>query len=136
MNYPPHQPVPGQFGTAPHTDFGTLTVLVQDDCGGLEIYTRSGEWVQAPVVDGAFVVNIGDFMAYWTNDRFTSTPHRVINTSGQRRRSIPFFFNPSFDTVAECLPSCCSADNPARYPPMHYGEYLCKIYGRIFRDKN
>ncbi len=133
MRYPPTPESPGQFGTALHTDFGTLTLLAQDDKGGLEVRLRSGEWIEAPHVPGSFIVNIGDLMACWTNDRFTSTAHRVTNRSGVDPYSIPLFFNPSFDTVAECLPSCHTAENPARYEPIHYGRYIQAIYGRIFR---
>ena len=132
MRYPPGVGSFGQFGTAPHTDFGTLTLLAQDDSGGLQLCLRNGEWISAPVVKDAFVVNIGDLMACWTNDCFTSTPHRVINYSDSDRYSIPLFFNPSFDTVATCLPTCQSENNPPKYEPIHYGDYLTKIYGRIF----
>lgn len=123
---------PGQYGTAPHTDFGTITLLAQDDLGGLEVYSRDGEWIRAPSIERAFVVNIGDLMACWSNDRFTSTAHRVLNRSNRDRYSIPMFYNPAFDTVAECLPSCHDAANPPRYAPIRYGEYIGKIYGRIF----
>jgi len=132
MRYPGGSSAPGQYGTAPHTDFGTLTLLAQDNSGGLQLCLRDGEWVSAPIVENSFVVNIGDLMACWTNDRFTSTPHRVINDSDHDRYSIPLFFNPSFDTVAQCLPTCQDDDNPPRYQPIHYGEYLTQIYGRIF----
>jgi isopenicillin N synthase-like dioxygenase len=132
MRYPPGTGTPGQYGTAPHTDFGTLTLLAQDSSGGLQLCLRDGEWVNAPVVADSFIVNIGDLMACWTNDRFTSTPHRVINSSGNDRYSIPMFFNPSFDTVAQCLPTCQDEENPPRYQPIHYGDYVTQIYGRIF----
>ena len=132
MRYPPQSDLPGQHGTAPHTDFGTLTLLSQHGTPGLEIHTAEGEWIEAPVIENSFVVNIGDLMACWTNDRFRSTAHRVINRSGENRYSIPLFYNPGFNTVVECLPSCQSSDNPARYDPIHYGEYITGIYGRIF----
>lgn len=132
MRYYPGHLARGQYGTAPHTDFGTLTLLTQDDLGGLEVYSRDGEWIRAPHIPGSMIVNIGDLMACWTNDRFTSTAHRVINRSGQDRYSIPMFYNPDFDTVAECLPTCCDESNPPRYEPIHYGDYIARIYGRIF----
>ena len=132
MRYPPTPARPGQFGTAAHTDFGTITLLAQDDKGGLELRLRSGEWIEAPYVPGSFVVNIGDLLACWTNDRFTSTAHRVTNRSDTDRYSIPIFFNPSFDTVVECLPSCRADGNPPRYEPIHYGTYIQAITGRIF----
>ena len=132
MRYPPTPPGKSQYGTAPHSDFGTITLLAQDGLGGLQVLTRSREWVDAPALPGSFVVNIGDLMACWTNDRFTSTPHRVINKTDQDRYSIPMFYNPSFDTVAECLPSCQGPDNPPRHPPIHYGDYVVGIFERIF----
>lgn len=134
MRYPPTPERLGQFGTAPHTDFGTLTLLAQDDQGGLEVRLRSGEWIEAPYVPGSFIVNIGDLMACWTNDRFTSTAHRVINRSDSDRYSIPIFFNPGFETVVECLPSCHTADNPPRYEPIHFGAYVEALTGHIFSE--
>ncbi len=136
MRYPPTPDAPGQFGTAPHTDFGTLTLLAQDDKGGLELRLRSGEWIEAPHIPGSFVVNIGDLMAFWTNDRFTSTAHRVTNRSGAERYSIPMFFNPDFDTVVECLPGCATPDSPRRYDPIHYGDYVQTLTGRIFAESD
>ncbi len=132
MRYFPGDYAKGQYGTAPHTDFGTITLLSQDDLGGLEVYSRKGEWISAPHIPESFIVNIGDLMACWTNDRFTSTAHRVINRSGQDRYSIPMFYNPEFDTVAKCLPTCCSESSPPRYEPIHYGDYITRIYGRVF----
>lgn len=137
MRYFPGDYAPAQHGTAPHTDFGTFTLLAQDELGGLEVYSRGEEWIQAPHVPGSFIINIGDLMACWTNDRFTSTAHRVMNRSGQNRYSIPLFYNPNFDAVAECLPGCHDEFNPPRYQPIHYGDYIARIYGRIFsRDQH
>ena len=132
MRYFPGSYAEGQYGTAPHTDFGTITLLCQDENGGLEVYSREREWIRAPHIPGSFIVNIGDLMACWTNDRFTSTAHRVLNQSGQDRYSIPMFYNPEFDTVVECLPTCCDVSNPPRYEPIHYGDYITRIYGQIF----
>jgi isopenicillin N synthase-like dioxygenase len=134
MRYPPTSAHPEQFGTAPHTDFGTLTLLIQDDQGGLEVRLQSGEWIEAPYIPGSFVVNIGDLMAFWTNDRFTSTAHRVTNRSETDRYSIPMFFNPDFDTVVECLPECATHENPPQYKPIHYGTYVETLTDQIFMD--
>lgn len=134
MRYPPTPDNPGQFGTAPHTDFGTLTLLMQDEQGGLEVRLPTGEWIEAPYIPESFVVNIGDLMAFWTNDRFTSTAHRVMNRSGSERYSIPMFFNPDFDTVVECLPGCATPENPKRYESIHYGTYVETLTRRIFTD--
>lgn len=122
-HYPPSPVSDDQFGSAPHTDGGFMTLLAQARIPGLEVYSRTAGWIEAPVIDGAFLVNSGDLLAWWTNDRFLSTPHRVINRSGTDRYSIPFFFNPDLDARIECVPSCVDAEHPARYAPTTYLEY-------------
>jgi len=106
INHFPPQENPtaeNDIGLVPHADAGGFTILWQDDCGGLEIQNKKGEWVGAPPVDGTFVVNIGNVMQTWTNGRFSSTPHRVINRSGRDRYSIPLFVNPSYDVAVKPL---------------------------------
>lgn len=124
MNYYPHQESfdGSQFGVAPHSDSGFITILAQARVPGLEIGTRDGRWVTAPVLPGHFLINTGDLLRRWTNDLFLSTPHRVINSSRQERYSVPLFFNPDPDTLIECLPTCTSADNPPKHAPMRYIE--------------
>ncbi|WP_299370909.1 2-oxoglutarate and iron-dependent oxygenase domain-containing protein [uncultured Tateyamaria sp.] len=90
-----------RYGVAPHTDFGVLTLLLQDASGGLQVRARSGEWIEAPPIDGTLVCNIGDLLARWSNDRFNSTLHRVINRTEDARYSIPVFFDPHTDTVVD-----------------------------------
>ena len=107
----------------PHTDSGFMTLLPPNKVQGLSIQLPSGEWMDAPYVEGAFVVNGGDILHRWTNERFLSTPHRVRNVSGVLRYAIPFFCDPDHDTVIECLPSCQSAENPPKYPPIKFGDY-------------
>lgn len=116
------------LGTGAHSDYGCLTILAQDDIGGLQIRNCAGEWVSAPPIPGTFVVNVGDLMARWTNDVFTATRHRVINTTGRERYSIPFFFHPSYHTRVTCLETCRDAEHPPRYPPVIAGEH---ILGRL-----
>jgi isopenicillin N synthase-like dioxygenase len=130
--YPPQPPDTGteQFGVAPHTDYGGLTLLSQDDTGGLQVRARSGEWVTAPPIAGSFVVNVGDLMARWTNDRFLSTPHRVINSSGRARYSVGVFFDPAFDTVID--PRELRPPGPALYPPVTCGEYIVSRFNKAF----
>jgi isopenicillin N synthase-like dioxygenase len=125
LHYPPHPPVtPGrQFGLRPHSDTTSFTILAPGKIGGLQIEYRGG-WIEAPPIAGAFIINIGDMMARWTNDRFASTPHRVINRSGQERYSVPFFAIPDFDAVVTCLPSCQGAGNPPKYPSLHVGDFM------------
>jgi isopenicillin N synthase-like dioxygenase len=134
LHYPPH-PVSApddQFGSAPHTDYGIITIVAQDDSGGLQVRPRGGEWIDAPPLPGTFVLNVADMLARWTNDRFVSTPHRVVNRSGGDRYSIPFFFDTDMDSVIECLPSCTGPGNPARYPPQRYGDYLMNRLDRNY----
>jgi isopenicillin N synthase-like dioxygenase len=107
----------------PHTDSGFMTLLPPNKVQGLSINLPSGEWMDAPYVEDAFVVNGGDILHRWTNERFLSTPHRVRNVSGTVRYAIPFFCDPDHDTIIECLPSCRSVDNPAKYPPIKFGDY-------------
>lgn len=129
--YPPQltPPAPGQLRRGAHTDWGTLTILYQDDTPtGLEVRNRGGEWVPVPPLPNSFVVNIGDLMAVWTNDRWVSTLHRVVNPPRERsadyRISIPFFHQPNFDALIECLPSCTSPGNPARHPAVTSGGWV------------
>ena len=107
----------------PHTDSGFMTLLPPNKVQGLSILLPDGRWMDAPGIPDAFVVNGGDILHRWTNERFLSTPHRVRNVSGQVRYAIPFFCDPEHDTVIECLPTCRSADNPAKYPPIKFGDY-------------
>ncbi len=107
----------------PHTDSGFMTLLPPNKVQGLSIHLQSDRWMDAPYVEGAFVVNGGDILHRWTNERFLSTPHRVHNVSGTVRYAIPFFFDPDHDTMIDCLPSCRSADHPAKYPPIKFADY-------------
>ena len=130
LHYPPHPTADPEteVGCGAHTDWGALTVLAQDDTGGLEIRDPSGAWIAAPPRPGTFIVNLGDMMQRWTNDLFASTPHRVLNRSARDRYSAAFFFDPAFHTRVECLPTCTDADRPARYPPISSGEHLAEMY--------
>jgi isopenicillin N synthase-like dioxygenase len=130
--YPPQPRESGseQFGVAPHTDYGGLTLLSQDATGGLQVRTRAGEWVTAPPIAGTFVVNIGDLMARWTNDRFVSTPHRVVNSSGRARYSMGVFFDPNFDAVID--PRDLRPDGRPLYAPVTCGDYIVSRLDKAF----
>jgi len=134
LHYPPQPPISDDrvVGTGSHTDYGCLTILAQDAVGGLQVQNAAKEWVAAPPLPGAFVVNIGDQMARWTNDVFAATHHRVINTSGRERYSMPFFFEPNFDAVIRCLDTCKSAEHPAKYADVVAGEYLVSRFNDTF----
>ncbi len=114
----------GQMGAGAHTDYGCVTLLLTDEVGGLEVRTRSGDWIKAPYSPGAFVCNIGDCLMRWTNDTYVSTPHRVLSPAGRERYSIAFFLDPNPDAIVECLPTCSGPGNPPRYAPIRGDDYL------------
>ena len=113
-----------RYGAAPHTDWGGFTLLAQDDAGGLEVRRRDGVWVPIDPVPGAFVCNVGDALMRWTNDVYVSNAHRVVNRSTRDRFSAAFFCDPNGDTRIAPMPSCTSADRPAKYPEITYAELL------------
>ena len=130
-----YPPVPEQleqdadFGIAPHVDTTFFTLLLQN-AAGLTIYSRTREcWIQAPVVPGAFVVNSGELLKQWTNDRYLSVRHFANNDASESRYSIPFFYNAAADYPMECLPTCHDADNPAKYPTISYNQSQAAAQG-------
>jgi isopenicillin N synthase-like dioxygenase len=134
LHYPPQAPdAPDDaFGSAPHTDYGFITVLAQDDAGGLEVRRRDGTWLKAQPVPRTWVVNVADMLARWTNGRWQSTPHRVKNLSGGDRYSCPYFFDMSMDSIVTVLPTCCGPENPPKFPPVRYGDYLLERLDRNY----
>ena len=126
LHYPPHPGVfdETQYGAGPHTDYGSITLLAQDDAGGLEVRTREGEWLAVEPVPGTLVCNIGDALMRWTNDTYVSNPHRVVNRSGRERYSIAFFCEPNTDAAIACIPACTGPDHPAKYPPVTFADFL------------
>jgi isopenicillin N synthase-like dioxygenase len=129
LHYPP-QPADEDnlFGQAPHTDNSFMTALARTDVPGLAVRLPSGEWLPPPIVEGTFLINLGNIMRRWSNDRFLSTPHGVLNDSGADRYSIAYFHSPNPATTIECLPSCVSADNPAKYAPAVYRDLVLEFY--------
>ncbi len=129
LHYPPllQPPKLGQVRAGEHSDYGSITLLFQDEVGGLEVQTASGEWIAAPPIPGTVVVNTGDLMQRWTNHVFCSTKHRVMIPSDDRvkqsRYSVAFFCHPNDDTEIACLESCQSERSPI-YPPISAGDYL------------
>ena len=129
LHYPPQDgDEDNLFGQAPHTDNSFMTALARTDVPGLAVRLPSGEWFPPPVIPGTFLINLGNMMRRWSNDRFLSTPHGVLNDSGTDRYSIAYFHSPDPDSVIECLPSCVGADNPARYPPALYRDLVLEFY--------
>lgn len=120
----------GQQRLGAHTDYGITTVLYADRVPGLQLLDGDGSWHNVLPEPGAFIVNLGDLLAQWTNDRWRSTVHRVVPTDDRkvqqamRRRSLAFFLDGNYDSVVECLPTCCDENSPARYPPTTAGAHL------------
>lgn len=123
-HYPPVPAEANQFGIAPHTDANFLTLLAQTDVPGLQVRMPSGDWLEVPSIPGSFAVNSGDMMLRWTNGRFKSTPHRALPPVGRHRYAIPFFLGPQIDTVIACLPTCQGPEDPPKFPPITYEQYL------------
>jgi len=129
LHYPPQEVDDDeQFGQGPHTDNSFITILAREDVPGLAVRLPNGEWLAPPVIPGTFLVNLGNMMKRWSNDRFHSTPHGVLNDSGKDRYSIAFFYSPNVDSVIECVPTCMSADNPPRYPRAVYRDLVLEFY--------
>lgn len=124
LRYPPVGQVAAGLGAGTHSDYGNVTILAQDDVGGLEVRTRAGDWLQARPVPGALLCNIGDCLMRWSNDIYVSTPHRVLSPAAQHRYSLAFFFDPNLDAVIECLPGCRREDSIAKYLPILFEDYL------------
>ena len=129
LHYPASEKTvePGTIRAGAHSDYGTITLLFQDDVGGLEIQ-HDGSWIEAPHMPGTVVVNTGDLMARWTNDMFRSTKHRVVvppqPAAARSRYSVTFFYRPNIDAKVACLQACQSSDHPALYPPITTQEHL------------
>jgi len=122
-------PLPGQQRMGAHTDYGIITVLYADRVPGLELLDKTGTWVGVVPEPGAYLVNVGDLLAQWSNDQWVSTLHRVVpppskDDSKALRRSIAFFHDGDWDAMIECLPTCCSEATPPRYAPVRALDHL------------
>ena len=116
---------------APHTDFGVLTVLCQDEIGGLQIQRRDGQWMAMPPISGTLVVNIGDLLHRWSNRRYRSTVHRVINSSGRERLSLVLAWDPNFETLVDPHAFCAAGETP-HDEPIACGDYLLWRFRKAF----
>jgi len=134
LNYPALSmpPKPGQIRAGAHTDYGSLTILLpQVGSRGLEILAPGGKWIEIPPRPNAFVINIGDLMARWTNDRWVSTVHRVVIPADggvERRQSLAFFHQPNWDAEIVAIDACLQPKEAPKYPAVHSGPYLMEKF--------
>lgn len=137
LHYPPQpaQARPGQKGAGAHTDFGGLTLLRQDNVGGLQVWNQAEEvWMHADPVPATYVVNLGDMIARWTNGRYRSTVHRVVNASGRERYSVPFFYTGNYAHKVECIPTCLAPGETPKYPPVTVEAHMREMYRKTYKD--
>lgn len=129
---PPADAPSAQFGSAPHTDYGFITILAQDEHGGLEVKHRDGRWLQARPMPGTFIVNVADMLERFSNGRWRSTPHRVRNGSGTDRYSVPYFYDTDLD--CEVAPLVDATDGARAVPaePVRYGDYVMSRLNRNY----
>ena len=127
------------WGVGRHTDYGMLTILLQDDVGGLQVETKGGSWIDVPPVPGSFVVNIGDMLEIWTSGAFKAGPHRVKASPTKHRLSVATFYDPGFDCVISpihldktLIPLEKTASKPSLTFPIHFGDYILNKYCNIF----
>lgn len=138
VHYPP-QPAtaaPDQRGIGEHTDFGCITLLWQDANGGLQIRDRNGDWVRARPIEGTLVINVGDLLERWSNDRFTSTLHRVVNTSGRDRYSLTVFYDPYYYSTVDPRDMGLGSGEEPRYEPIIAGEHIKARFDKTFAYRN
>ena len=142
LNYfPKHDPLhtehrasaTGHLGIHHHTDAGALTLLLQDDVGGLQIWNHD-QWVPITPMEGSLVVNIGDIVQVWSNDLYRAPLHRVLASQNRDRYSLPFFYNPSYDAVYAPLEAVINESNPANYRPINWGEFRWRRQQGDFAD--
>lgn len=129
IHYPPHRGRDTRPGSGAHTDYGMLTLLNQDDVGGLQVRDKSGAWTDVAPIAGTYVVNIGDLLARWSNGRFASTPHRVMSSKESERYSVATFIDPNWDAL---LTPAVAGDEPARFEPVRCADYIAARFNEAF----
>ena len=134
LHYPPQpaEAAPNQIGAGAHTDWGFLTLLLQDDAGGLEVRNAAGDWISAPPIPGTIVVNLGDIMPILTNGLYQSTLHRVRNAAPGDRYSVPTFFDPDYFYRVTCVPTCRPDDGEALTFSTTVGEHVAAMYRKTY----
>ena len=135
LHYPPQPPDASEDerGIGAHSDFGGITLLLQDDVGGLQVYgSPSSSWIDVVPTLGAYVVNLGNLLMRWTNDRYVSNLHRVINQSGRGRYSVPFFFSGNPDYVVRCLPGCEEEGRGPKHEPIKVEDWMRGRYAATY----
>jgi isopenicillin N synthase-like dioxygenase len=135
IKYPPHPADAGanQIGAGAHTDWGGITILAQDNVGGLEVRNAAGDWIEALPLRDTFIINLGDLMARWTNGIYNSNLHRVKNnSSGRDRYSVPYFYGPRPDAMIEPMPGCLDNDHPRRFASCTAAEHVNEMFRRSY----
>ena len=135
LRYPPHpkDAAPNQLSAGTHTDWGLLTILLQDKNAGLEVQNTDGEWISAPPIPGTYIINLGEMVRVITNGLYKATPHRVLNNiSGNTRYSAPVFFDPEYFYKVKCAPTCMPEIGDPKFPEMTAGEHLRSMFEKSF----
>jgi isopenicillin N synthase-like dioxygenase len=135
LHYPPHPTTASfnQLGAGAHTDWGMLTILLQDDVGGLEVQNGGGDWISAPHIPDTFIINLGEMMPVLTNGLYHSAMHRVLNNaSGRSRYSVPTFFDPNYFYEVKCVPTCLPASGEPDHGPTTVGQHIAEMYRKTF----
>ncbi|KAF7563744.1 hypothetical protein G7046_g394 [Stylonectria norvegica] len=136
LHYPPQSPDCDEKltrGIGAHTDFGAITLLLQDKVDGLQVWDKPTQtWIDVPPTKGAYVVNLGNLMSRWTNEKYKSNIHRVINKSGKERYSIPVFISGNPDYIVECISTCKGPGDSAKFPPITVEEAVSSSYAESY----
>ncbi len=129
----PEEAAFNQIGAGAHTDWGMITILLQDDVGGLEVENAAGEWISAPPIPGTFIINLGEMVRVLTNGLYHANMHRVLNNhSGKDRFSVPTFFDPSYFTEIACASTCLPENGEPDYPATTVGGHIANMYRKTY----
>jgi len=130
LHYPPQPDNAGADarGAGAHTDWGAITILLQDGVGGLQVHDGGDHWIEAPPIPGTFIINLGDLVPRWTNGLYRSTMHRVINRSGRERYSAAFFFDGRGDYVSDVVPTCIAPGEAPKFAPLSVNDHLAEMF--------